>query len=228
MITTIRSSKPLLPSFFSSSSLQRSSSFSSPNFISFPSINNNNNHFSEYNNTHKRMLASTMSHASSLHPQLVQGQVGDSFLRNVLSSMEHIYLNRNPTAKAMLDLTTNHDNQSICYDHLAFRTFGVDGHGIESMSKLFFDFGYTQMEELTFPKKKLRALWFSPPPIPNGGSEGSGVYGPLPRIFISELLVHQMSRQAQVEEIHRRDGFEVGNADKIFESTSKDQLTRKA
>lgn len=32
----------------------------------------------------------------------------------------------------------------------------------------------------------------------------------------------------QVKEFHRRDGFEVGNADKIFESTSKDQLTRKA
>nr|GEY71527.1 hypothetical protein [Tanacetum cinerariifolium] len=125
------------------------------------------------------------------------GQVGDSFLRNVLSSMEHIYFNRNPTATAILELTTDHHNQSICYDHLAFRTFGVNGHGIESMSKLFLDFGYTQMEELTFPKKKLRALWFSPPPTPNGSGEGSGVHGPLPRIFISELLVHQMSPQAQ-------------------------------
>lgn len=32
----------------------------------------------------------------------------------------------------------------------------------------------------------------------------------------------------QVKEHHRRDGFEVGNADKIFESTSKEQLTRRA
>ncbi|GJY44183.1 DUF1338 domain-containing protein [Tanacetum coccineum] len=140
------------------------------------------------------MLTSAVSHASSLRHQL--GQVGDSFLRNVLSSMEHFYFNRNPTATAILNLITNH-NQSICYDHLAFRTFGVNGHGIESMSKLFLDFGYTQMEELTFPKKKLRALWFSPPPTPKGGGEGSGVHGPLPRIFISELLVHQMSPQAQ-------------------------------
>lgn len=31
----------------------------------------------------------------------------------------------------------------------------------------------------------------------------------------------------QVKEFHRRDGFEVGNADKIFESTSKEQLSRK-
>lgn len=33
---------------------------------------------------------------------------------------------------------------------------------------------------------------------------------------------------AQVKEHHRRDGFEVGNADKIFESTYTEQLTRKA
>jgi len=32
----------------------------------------------------------------------------------------------------------------------------------------------------------------------------------------------------EVKEHHRRDGFEVGNADKIFESTSKDQLTRRS
>lgn len=66
----------------------------------------------------------------------------------------------------------------------------VNGHGIESMSKLFLDFGYTEREELSFPKKKLKALWFSPP---------TPIHGPsLPRIFISELLVDQMSPQAQV------------------------------
>ena len=32
----------------------------------------------------------------------------------------------------------------------------------------------------------------------------------------------------QVGEKHRRDGFEVGNADKIFESTSNDQIKRNA
>ena len=31
------------------------------------------------------------------------------------------------------------------------------------------------------------------------------------------------SKLVQVKEYHRRDGFEVGNADKIFESTSKQQ-----
>lgn len=130
-----------------------------------------------------------------------------SFFRSVISSTEQVYLNRNPTASAILELVRSTDANQICYDHLAYRTFGVNGHGIESMSKLFLDFGYTEQEELRFPKKKLKALWFSPPPvnpnvINNGGAAGGGVHGPLPRIFISELLVDQMSSAAQ-EIIHK-------------------------
>ncbi|RRT83006.1 hypothetical protein B296_00012334 [Ensete ventricosum] len=103
----------------------------------------------------------------------------------------------------------------------------VDGYGIDSMAKIFLYFGYKPREELRFPAKKLKALWFAPPDT--GYSEnGTGVHGPLPRIFISELLVDQLSYQSQVKEFHRRDGFEVGNADKIFESTSRDQVTRKS
>ncbi|CAH1431688.1 unnamed protein product [Lactuca virosa] len=121
---------------------------------------------------------------------------GDSFFRSVLSSMEQVYLNRNPTAKAILELVGSTDANQICYDHIAYRTFGVNGYGIDSISKFFLDFGYTQREELRFPKKKLKALWFSPPNV-SSINGGSGVHGPLPRIFISELLVDQMSLQAQ-------------------------------
>lgn len=76
-------------------------------------------------------------------------------------------------------------------------TIQESGHGIDSLAKFFLDFGYSQRDELHFPAKKLKALWFSPPslPIPE---VGSGVNGPLPRVFISELLVDQMSSQAQV------------------------------
>uniref|UniRef100_A0A2N9EC49 2-oxoadipate dioxygenase/decarboxylase n=1 Tax=Fagus sylvatica TaxID=28930 RepID=A0A2N9EC49_FAGSY len=123
-------------------------------------------------------------------------QGAESFLRSVLASMETVYLNRNPTAKAILELVQSVDSDHICYDHLAFRTFGVNGYGIDSIAKFFLDFGYTQREELRFPAKKLKALWFSPPSIdlPGGGSR---VNGPLPRVFISELLVDQMSTQTQ-------------------------------
>lgn len=73
----------------------------------------------------------------------------------------------------------------------------MNGYGIDSIAKFFLDFGYTQREELRFPAKKLKALWFSPPSIPLPGG-GNRVNGPLPRIFISELLVDQMSTQTQV------------------------------
>ncbi|XP_048440890.1 uncharacterized protein LOC125477609 [Pyrus x bretschneideri] len=123
-------------------------------------------------------------------------QGAESFFRAVLASMEAVYLSRNPTAKAILELVGSASDEQIYYDHFAFRTFGVNGYGIDSMAKIFLDFGYTPREELRFPAKKLRALWFSPPsvPIPHGGS---GVNGPLPRVFISELLVDQMSPQTQ-------------------------------
>ncbi|MQL70631.1 hypothetical protein Taro_002937 [Colocasia esculenta] len=48
--------------------------------------------------------------------------------------------------------------------------------------------------------------------------------------FAERLLLPQYKNlpKQEVQEHLRRDGFEVGNADKIFESTSKDQLTRNA
>jgi len=72
----------------------------------------------------------------------------------------------------------------------------VNGYGINSLSEFFTDFGYVPREQLRFPAKKLRALWFSPPT--NGGYSGTGTYGPLPRIFISELLVDELTTQSQV------------------------------
>uniref|UniRef100_A0A0E0M8E5 2-oxoadipate dioxygenase/decarboxylase n=1 Tax=Oryza punctata TaxID=4537 RepID=A0A0E0M8E5_ORYPU len=119
----------------------------------------------------------------------------DSFFRTVISNMEKVYLSRNPTAKTILELVRSYDGDHICYDHFAFRTFGVDGYGINSLAEFFTDFGYVPREELRFPAKKLRALWFSPPT--NDGYTGTGVYGPLPRIFISELLVDELSAQSQ-------------------------------
>lgn len=142
----------------------------------------------------------SMAVSASIKPDVGNGtqtssfRGGESFFRSLLASMEAVYLNRNPTAKAIVELVHSVDSDHIYYDHLAFRTFGVSGHGIDSLAKIFLDFGYSQQDELKFPAKKLKAFWFSPPSIPL--SEG-GVIGPLPRIFISELLVDQMSSQAQ-------------------------------
>ncbi|XP_011034214.1 PREDICTED: uncharacterized protein LOC105132417 [Populus euphratica] len=156
--------------------------------------------------TGSRNLCTTTAHASrfEVDRQISRSQGHEeeslSLMRSVLGSMERVYLKRNPTAKATLDLVKSVDDADhVCYDHLAFRTFGVKGHGIESMASFFLDYGYKQQEELRFPAKKLKALWFSPPSgLPHeDAATGSGVNGPLPRIFISELLVDQLSPQAQ-------------------------------
>jgi len=60
-----------------------------------------------------------------------------------------------------------------------------------------------------------------------------GIIESVPRSYIEfaeRLLLPQFKdlQDEEVKEHHRRDGFEVGNADKIFESTSKDQLTRRS
>ncbi|KAM3408371.1 hypothetical protein ACQJBY_001489 [Aegilops geniculata] len=145
---------------------------------------------------HRRSVAMAAGAAPSPIPAsdpLPKGS--DLFFRSVLSNMQKVYLSRNPTAEKILDLVHSYDGDHICFDHFAFRTFGVDGYGIDSLAEFFTDFGYESREELRFPAKKLRALWFSPPN--NDGYTRAGIYGPLPRIFISELLVDELSAPSQ-------------------------------
>ncbi|XP_059648893.1 2-oxoadipate dioxygenase/decarboxylase, chloroplastic-like [Cornus florida] len=178
---------------FSSSSSSSLSPFrtKSTNFLSFRSLFPMNPI-----SDGKRNLSVVCGSKAEDRNQKSSFQGGESFFRSVLASMEAVYLNRNPTAKAILELVGSVNDEKICYDHLAFRTFGINGYGIDSMANFFLDFGYTQQEELRFPAKKLKALWFSPPSVPLSDG-GSGVNGPFPRIFISELLVDQMSPCAQ-------------------------------
>ncbi|MBA0727528.1 hypothetical protein Golax_000507 [Gossypium laxum] len=168
-------------------------------------------HGVSYNRLSFRGNSSFSSTAVSSSKSDSQSQGSESFFRDTLRSMETVYLNRNPTAKSILELVSSVDDEQICYDHLAFRTFGVNGYGINSLASLFLDYGYTQKEELRFPAKKLKALWFSPP---NSSSQdgGSGVNGPLPRVFISELLVDQLSPRAQ--EIIRKYTKKSGSGNK--------------
>ncbi|KAH1031263.1 hypothetical protein J1N35_043437 [Gossypium stocksii] len=168
-------------------------------------------HGVSYNRLSFRGNSSFSSTAVSASKSDSQSQGSESFFRDTLRSMETVYLNRNPTAKSILELVSSVDDEQICYDHLAFRTFGVNGYGINSLASLFLDYGYTQKEELRFPAKKLKALWFSPP---NSSSQdgGSGVSGPLPRVFISELLVDQLSPRAR--EIIRKYTKKSGSGNK--------------
>ncbi|XP_009797576.1 2-oxoadipate dioxygenase/decarboxylase, chloroplastic/amyloplastic [Nicotiana sylvestris] len=180
----------LFPSNFSVFRFENSKNSLSSNVV-YPFWNSN---FAMENRSFSVQSASKIQDGAAAKDSSFQGS--ESFFRSILASMEAVYLNKNPTAKAILELVHSADGDRICYDHFAFRTFGVNGHGIDSMSKLFLDFGFEQREELRFPAKKLKAFWFSPPKV-STSCRGSGVNGPLPRIFISELLVDQLSPEAQ-------------------------------
>jgi len=70
-------------------------------------------------------------------------------------------------------------------DHIAFRTLGVPHLGIASFEKIFLHYGYQKRDFYHFEGKKLDAYWFSPPQ-PH-----------YPRIFVSELRVSALSKEAQ-------------------------------
>ncbi|KAL2635250.1 hypothetical protein R1flu_006729 [Riccia fluitans] len=117
-------------------------------------------------------------------------------MRKLLAGFVKPYFEKNPTAVTALELIHKEDAGPICYDHFAFRTFGVDGCGIDSIAQIFIDLGYKTRDELRFPAKKLRALWFSPPEHLYE-VDGELENGPAPRIFISELLVDQLTEKSQ-------------------------------
>jgi hypothetical protein len=70
-------------------------------------------------------------------------------------------------------------------DHIAFRTMGVPQLGIASLERIFLHYGYQRRDRYDFAAKKLNAFWYAPP-RPD-----------LPRIFISELRVQDLSPEAQ-------------------------------
>ena len=70
-------------------------------------------------------------------------------------------------------------------DHIAFRTLGVPHLGIASLERVFLHHGYTPRDWFDFPAKKVTARWYHPPEDRH------------PRIFISQLRVHELSAEAQ-------------------------------
>ena len=69
-------------------------------------------------------------------------------------------------------------------DHVAFRTMGVPHLGIASLEKIFLHYGYEKRDKYNFEQKRVTAFWYAPP-TPK-----------YPRIFISELRVHELSPEA--------------------------------
>lgn len=106
-------------------------------------------------------------------------------LQQILSS----YFDRSPTSSSAYEsIADGHFGSTILHDHLAFRTYGVDGLGKDTFGSVLESFGYTRQDNLTFTAKKLLATWYSPP---------RDAAGSLPRIFVSEIKVEQLSPRSQ-------------------------------
>lgn len=114
----------------------------------------------------------------------------------VLNGLMSRYQQRVPDVQgiinAMLDAGIIQSPTDIENDHIAFRTMGVPNLGLSSFEKIFLHYGYEKRDEYNFAEKKLTAFWYSPP--------GNGRN--LPRIFASELRVHELSTTAQ-QVIHK-------------------------
>ena len=110
-------------------------------------------------------------------------------LDTVLSGLMRRYKARVPDVQAVQNAMVDEgliarpdDAQN---DHIAFRTMGVRHLGIRSFEKIWLAYGYERRDPYRFEGKKLDAFWYAPP-SPE-----------LPRIFISELRVGDLSEDAQ-------------------------------
>ena len=110
-------------------------------------------------------------------------------IHKILQSLFETYSERVPDVKkitnALIKKNIIKRQHDIINDHIAFRTMGVKNLGIKSFEKIFLHHGYTKRDFYSFEKKKLNAFWYSHP-------EKN-----MPRIFISELRVNELSEKAQ-------------------------------
>lgn len=110
-------------------------------------------------------------------------------LEEVLEGLMQRYRERVPDVQrvfsAMLSEGIIADASEVENDHIAFRTLGVPHLGIHSVEKIFLYYGYEKRDYYHFAGKKLNAFWYAPPA------------DHFPRIFISELIVDDLSPETQ-------------------------------
>lgn len=75
--------------------------------------------------------------------------------------------------------------ETVLNDHVAFRTLALEPISLEKLEPHILALGYQRFEPYEFPAKKLKAFGYLPPE------------SDLPRIFLSELLVDQLSPASQ-------------------------------
>lgn len=109
-------------------------------------------------------------------------------IAGLVKEIHRRYYARTPVAAQVMKLIGEMNGGApILQDHIAFRTFGANEFGNESLARIFMDLNYREQGALVFPNKKVNALWYSPPYCDP----------PLPRLFSSELRVLDLSPAAQ-------------------------------
>ena len=96
------------------------------------------------------------------------------------------YIKLCPDAHRIHRLLTER-GETIVHDHVAFRTFNIDGYSKKELGRVFETMGYAKVnDDLTFPSKGLEASYYIHTNDPA-----------LPKIFISELLLEKFSPELQ-------------------------------
>lgn len=125
----------------------------------------------------------------------------------IFTKLWNVYSSKNPSAKKIHQLFVS-ENEAVMNDHIAFRTFNYKTIGIDVLAKPFLKVGYKEVENYYFEEKKLHAKHYE-----------NDTYENAPRIFISELLMEEMSQNLQQvikSEINKIDLVDLKSDDLIF------------
>ena len=121
----------------------------------------------------------------SVDPMIAQLPISPTDFQLFLDDMWQDYIQLNAEAFKIHRLFTRINHGPIINDHIALRTFNLSPVCLDVMECFFIAANYVERGQYTFQQKKLRAKHFE------------HANPMLPKIFISELLVEQLSSRAQ-------------------------------
>ncbi|MCO7224970.1 DUF1338 domain-containing protein [Pleionea sp. CnH1-48] len=107
-------------------------------------------------------------------------------MKQLLDTLWEDYLALTPDAKRLHEAFQAAGEDNIINDHIALRTFNRGELALDKFVEFFAKFDYVPMDEYHFEEKKLRAYHFAHKTDIN-----------LPKIFVSELLLEEMSENVQ-------------------------------
>ena len=101
------------------------------------------------------------------------------------------YISVTPQAREIQALLRSR-GEEVINDHVAFRTFDIQGFGLETVTDLLAEIGYERFDSFVFPDKHLRAHAYK---VPNDHD--------VPKIFFSELVRAELDSDSQaiIEEV---------------------------